>query len=125
MDIKPRLREFEQEYWQILATATGELAIAEPDAEVIVAEIVESVGRIETQSEIPAEVRQVFLELRDKLNQPGTPAAQKMKWALSAMPPFVQVSGEGDLNLDQFTNTYFPTFRQWAGVWAKTLAKKF
>jgi hypothetical protein len=130
LEIKPKIRDYEVEYWQILAheSAAETIAetIAEPEAEVIVAEIVESVGRLEAQqndsAEISAEMMQVLLELRDKLNQPTqpkTPAAIKVKWALSAMPPFVSLATEGELDLENFWRTNFPTFRKWSKVLTK------
>ena len=88
-DLKAEIKPFEIEYWQILAQESEGEAIAEPEAEVIVAEIVESVDRIAVQQNYPAEIMPILLELRDKLNQPETPAAIKVKWVLSAIPPFV------------------------------------
>ncbi|KAM3115020.1 hypothetical protein [Phormidesmis sp. 146-33] len=119
LKIKPKIREYEQEYWQILAKSAPEV-IADPDAEVIVAEIVESVGRLEAQQDSPTEIMQILLGLRDKLNRPETSAAIKVKWALSAIPPFVSLATEGELDLEKFLQTNFPTFRRWS----KELAKK-
>lgn len=122
LETKPKIREYEQEYWQILAneTASATTTIAEPEAEIIVAEIVESVARLEGQQAYPAEIMQVLLELRDKLNQPQDSAAIKVKWVLSAIPPFVGLATEGELDLEKFWQTNFPTFRKWS----KALAKK-
>jgi hypothetical protein len=120
LEIKPKLREYEQEYWQILANQSTEAPIAEPEAEVIVAEIVESVDRLEVQQVCPAEMMGILLELRDKLKQPQPSATVKVKWAFSAMPPFVTLATEGDLDLEKFWQTNFPTFRKWS----KALAKK-
>ena len=119
LEIKPKIREYEQEYWKILAKSETE-AIAEPDDEAIVAEIVESVDRMEVQQDYPAEIMPILLELRDELNRPETPAAIKVKWVLSAIPPFVGLATEGELDLEKFWQTNFPTFRKWS----KALAKK-
>ncbi len=43
LELRPQIRDFEQEYWQLLAAKANELAISEPEAKVIVAEIVEQV----------------------------------------------------------------------------------
>jgi len=117
--IKPKIREYEKEYWQILAKSEVD-KIDEPDAEVIVAEIVESVDRLAVQQNYPAEIMPILLELRDDLNRPGTSAAIKVKWVLSAIPPFVGLATEGELDLEKFWQTNFPTFRKWS----KELAKK-
>ncbi|PZV10680.1 MAG: hypothetical protein DCF22_16080 [Leptolyngbya sp.] len=121
LEIKPKIRDYEQEYWQILAENANQLNIPEPKAEVIVAELVESVGRLEVQQDYSAEMMQVLLELRDKLNQPQAPAAIKVKWALSAIPPFVSLATEGELDIEKFLQTNFPTFRNWSKVLAKKL----
>ena len=120
LKIKPKIREYEQEYWQILANESGVATIAEPDGEVIVAEIVESVDRMVVQQNYPAEIMPILLELRDKLNRPETSAAIKVKWVLSAIPPFVGLATEGELDLEKFWQTNFPTFRKWS----RELAKK-
>ena len=117
--IKPKIREYEKEYWQILAKSEVD-KIDEPDAEVIVAEIVESVDRLAVQQNYPAEIMPILLELRDDLNRPGTSAAIKVKWVLSMIPPFVGLATEGELDLEKFWQTNFPTFRKWS----KELAKK-
>jgi len=121
IDIKPKIRDYEQEYWQILAENANQLDIPEPKAEVIVAEIVESVGRLEVQQNYSAEIMQILVELRDKLNQPKTPAAIKVKWALSGIPPFVSLAAEGELDVEKFLQINFPTFRNWSKVLAKKL----
>ncbi|NJP12646.1 MAG: hypothetical protein HC866_26920 [Leptolyngbyaceae cyanobacterium RU_5_1] len=119
-DLKAEIKPFEIEYWQILANESDAESIAEPKADVIVAEIVESVDRLAVQQDYSAEIMQVLVELRDRLNQPQTPVAIKVKWVLSAIPPFVGLATEGELDLEKFWQTNFPTFRQWS----KALAKK-
>ena len=119
--LKAGIKPFEIEYWQILADESVVMPIAEPQAEVIVAEIVESVGRLEVQQDYSAEIMQVLVELRNKLNQPQTPAAIKVKWVLSAIPPFVSLATEGELDVEKFWQTNFPTFRNWSKVLAKKL----
>lgn len=120
-DLKAEMKPFEIEYWQILAQESAAVAIAEPEADIIVAEIVESVSRLEMQPGPAAEMLPILLELREKLNQPQTSAAIKVKWALSALPPFVTLAAEGELDLEKFLQTHFPTFRQWSKVLAKKL----
>jgi hypothetical protein len=111
-EIKPKIREYEREYRQILEAASARLEISEPDAEIIIAEIVEGVTQLEAQPINPdvAEVLQILREIRDKLNQPGTTAAAKLKGVISSIPPFVGVSYEAELDTENFFRKHFPTF---------------
>ncbi|MEG4117767.1 hypothetical protein QUA43_09870 [Microcoleus sp. N9_B4] len=119
-EIKPKIREYEKEYWQVLAQQTKTVEIPEPEAEIIVAEIVEEVGQIEVQRQYPDEVVQILQEIRDKLNQPGQTAAAKLKGVISSIPPFIGISYEAELDTENFFQRHFPTFQK--GV--KALAKK-
>lgn len=112
LEIKPKIRDYEQEYWQILAENINQLAILEPEAEVAIAEIVESVAQIEVQQTdaCSAEVLQILREIRDKMNQPGTTAAAKLKGVISSIPPFIGVSYEAELDTEAFFRKHFPTF---------------
>ncbi len=112
LEIKPKIRDYEQEYWQILAEEANQLAILEPEAEVAIAEIVETVARIEAQppDTYSAEMLQILREIRDKLNQPGTTAAAKLKGVISSIPPFIGVSYEAELDTENFFRKHFPTF---------------
>lgn len=120
-EIKPKIREYEQEYWQILANNTDQLTISEPEAEVAITEIVENLTQIETQppDTYSAEMLALLQEIRDKLNQPGTPAAAKLKGMISSIPPFIGVSYEAELDTDNFLLTHFPTFTRWIRGMAK------
>jgi hypothetical protein len=118
-EIKPEIREYEKEYWQVLAQQTQTEEIPEQEAESIVAEIVEGVGQIEVQRQYPDEVIQILQEIRDKLNQPGATAAAKLKGVISSIPPFVGISYEAELDTENIFQRHFPTFRKWAKVFAK------
>jgi hypothetical protein len=118
-EIKPKIREYEKEYWQVLAQQTKTVEIPEHDAEIIVAEIVEEVGQIEVQGEYSDEVLQILQEIRDKLNQPGATAAAKLKGVISSIPPFVGISIEGEFDTENFLQQHFPTFWKWSKVLAK------
>lgn len=122
LDIKPKLRQYEEEYWRILAEQSVGLEIAEPEAELVVAEIVEQVGQLEVCQDdaYTDEVVQILHEIRDKLNQPGTTAAAKLKGVISSIPPFIGVSYEAELDTENFWRTHCPTFTKWY----KALAKK-
>ena len=117
-EIKPEIREYEKEYWQVLAQQAKTEEIPEHEAQAIVAQIVEEVGQIELQRH-PDEVLQILQQIRDKLNQPGPTAAAKLKGVISSIPPFVGISYEAELDTENFLQQHFPTFREWAKVLAK------
>ena len=117
-EIKPKIREYQKEYWQVLAQQAKTVEIPEQEAEIIVAEIVNEVGQIELQRH-PDEVLQILQQIRDKLNQPGPTAAAKLKGVISSIPPFVGISYEAELDTENFLQQHFPTFRKWAKVLAK------
>jgi regulator of replication initiation timing len=115
--LKAEMRPFEEEYWRRVAQQAQELSIPEAEAEVAVAEIVEEVTQLEAYppANYPDALLQVLREIRDSLNQPSepeTPASAKLKSAISLMPPFVNVSYEGEIDLEKFFQTHFPTFRK-------------
>lgn len=110
--LKTQIHEFEVEYWQTLAQESNQLEIAEPEAEVAIAEIVENVTQIEAQppATYSAEMLQILREIRDKLNQPGTSATAKVKSVISSVPPFIGLSVETELDTEAFFRKNFPTF---------------
>lgn len=118
--LRKKIREQEEEYWQVLAQQAKTVEIPEQEAEIIVAEIVEEVGQIEVQGEYSDEVLQILQEIRDKLNQSGATAAAKVKWVISTNFPFVAISCEGEVDTEKLLKQRFPTFQKWA----KALAKK-
>lgn len=119
-DIKPKLREYETEYWQILAAESETVAIPEPEIEVVIAEIVEQTAQLQTSQKYPDEVLEWLQRIHAEVSKPGTPAAAKLKGTLSLMPPFVNLSYEAELDTENFLRTNFPTFTKWY----KKLAKK-
>jgi len=119
-DLKAEMRPFEEEYWQILAEQSGTEAIAEPEAEVIVAEIVEQTEKLQTSHQYPDEVLDYLKKIYDEVSKPGTPAAAKLKGAVSLLPPFVSLAYEAEIDTESFVRNHFPTFSRWA----KALAKK-
>lgn len=124
LEIKPKFQQYEQEYWQLLAARSTEAEIAtltEPKAEVVVAELVQEVDSLTTQPDrYSAEILYLLQQILDQLNAPDATAAAKLKGAISLMPPFVNLTYEGEIDTENFLRTHFPTFRQWA----KALAKK-
>jgi hypothetical protein len=117
--IKPKIREYEKEYLQVLAQQTKIVEIPEQEAEGIVAEIVEEFGQIEVQGQYSDEVLQILQEIRDKVNQPGATAAAKLKAVMSSIPPFIGISYEAELDTENLFQRLFPTFRKLIKVLAK------
>lgn len=111
-EIQPKIRAYEQEYQQILAAAAEQLELSEPDAEVIIGEIVQGVTQLEAQPQVSysAELLQTLQEIRDHLKKPGSSASAKVKSVISTVPPFIGVTYEGELNLEKFFQQNFPTF---------------
>jgi hypothetical protein len=120
--LREEMQPLEQEYWQIVAQRAGEIEVTEPEAEVIVAEIVEYYPQIQG-SENP-EVLALLQKIYEKVNQPGATAAGKLKGSLSLMPPFVGVTYEAELDTENTLRKYFPTFSSWVSNGVKKLAKK-
>jgi hypothetical protein len=106
------IQPLETEHRQILAAVSEQLEISDPDAEVIIGEIVTGVTQIEAQppDTYSAEMLQLLQEIRDKLNQPGTTAAAKLKGVISSIPPFIGISYEVELDTENVFRKYFPTF---------------
>lgn len=119
-DLKAEMQPFEIEYWQILADESETTIISEPAPEVVVAEIVEQVGQLQTSQQYSDEVLEWLQKIYTEVSKPGAPAAAKLKGALSLMPPFVNLSYEAELDTENFVRKHFPTFTKWA----KALAKK-
>lgn len=117
--IKPKIREYEKEYLQVLAQQTKTVEIPEHEAEIFVAEIVEEVGQIEVQGQYADEVLQILQEIRHKVNQPGATAAAKLKAVMSSIPPFIGISYEAELDTENLFQRLFPTFRKLIKVLAK------
>jgi hypothetical protein len=117
--LRKKIREQEEEYWQVIAQQTKTEEIPEHEAEIIVAEIVEEVGQIEVQGQYSDEVLQILQQIRDRLNQPGPTAAAKLKGVISSIPPFVGISYEAELDTENFLQQHFPTFRKLIKVLAK------
>lgn len=110
-DVKLPIKNFEQEYWQILSRQSESIDIPEQEAEVVIAEIVKEVNSIElSKPSYSNEMMILLMEIRDRFNQPGTTAAAKLKGVISSFPPFVGLSYEAELDTENFSRKHFPTF---------------
>jgi hypothetical protein len=106
--LKP-IRDYEQEYWQIVANQSNLVEIPEDEAKVVVAEFVEGVGQLRGEN---AEVIEYLQKILAKVEEPGPTAAAKLKAVVSSIPPFVGISYEAELDTENFLNRHFPTFMQ-------------
>jgi len=120
VEIKPKIQEYEQEYWQLLAGRSQAVEIQEPEAEVVIAEIVEQTGQLQANPQYSDEVMAWLQKIYAEVSKPGAPAAAKLKGVLSLMPPFFNITYEGEFDTEDFLRTHFPTFTKWS----KALAKK-
>jgi hypothetical protein len=119
-DLKAEMQPFEIEYWQILADESATVADLSPAPEVVVAEILEQTGQLQTSQQYPDEVLEWLQKIHAEVSKSEEPAAAKLKGVLSLVPPFVNVSYEAELDTELFWQRHFPTFRKWS----KALAKK-
>ena len=96
--VLPELRKYEGEYWGLLAQEARFCAVEEVDARNVIVEVVREVQLIENKpnANYPDELIQLLLEIRDKLNEPGQPAAAKAKLALPLVPGILSYEVELD-----------------------------
>ena len=107
LEILKPIRDYEQEYWQIVANQSNLVEIPEAEAEVVIAEFVEGVGQLQGEN---AKIVEYLQKILAKVEEPGPTAAAKLKTVISAIPPFVGISYEAELDTENFLNRYFPTF---------------
>ena len=107
-----KIEPLEAEHRDILKRASEQLQISEPDAEAVLAEIVEGVTELETQPLNPefGEMLEILRELRDKAKEPGKSAALKVKGMISPLPPFIGIAIEPEIDTEAFWQRNFPTF---------------
>ncbi len=110
-EIQPRIKQYEAEYMQVLHQESETLVFAETDALAVIDVVIKEVSRIEgTYNIYPDELLRQVREIRKKLDQPGTPAALKIKPVLSLLPPGIGLSIEGELDTKAFLQRNFPAF---------------
>jgi phage anti-repressor protein len=97
-EVLPELRQCEAEYWKILAQEARSCVVAEVDASHAIVDVVREVELIENQSSTnyPDKLMRLLLEIREKLNEPGQPAAAKAKLALPLVPGILSYEVELD-----------------------------
>jgi len=114
-ELRRKIRNFEQQKWDLLAEIAKGEAIADNEAQIIIAEIVAEEGAIAANppDDASAEVLELLVKILGKLNEPDKPAAAKLKGAISMLPPFVSLTYEAELDTENTVRKYFPTFGRW------------
>ena len=113
-DLREQIRDLERDQWQLISQMTGDLAIGNEEAELIVAELVTEVESVKQQpDQFSPEILGLLQQILAKLNAPNTPAAAKLKAAISTLPPFVSLTYEAELDTESTFRTYFPTFNRY------------
>ena len=112
--MRKEMRPVEQEYWDLLSKAAQTEPIVETDAEKAIVEVIQAIDVLESRpvDDRSEAMMQMLREIRDKLNEPGNPAAAKLKGMISMLPPFVSLSYEAELDTEQFFSKYFPTAKR-------------
>jgi septal ring factor EnvC (AmiA/AmiB activator) len=122
-ELRKKIRNFEQEKWELIAQITSNSDIANDEAEAVVAELVAEGEAIATNPPDDALVLELLQKILGKLNEPDKPAAAKLKGAISALPPFVSLTYEAELDTENTVRKYFPTFSTWTKNLASRLKK--
>lgn len=114
-DLREQIRDLERDQWQLIGQMTGDLAISNEEAEPIVAELVTEVEFVKQQQpeQLSSEILDLLQKILAKLNAPNTPAAAKLKAAISTLPPFVSLTYEAELDTESTFRNYFPTFNRY------------
>ena len=118
-ELKLEMKPFEEEYWQILAERSIQEEISEPEAKVVVSELISKVGELKTSDKYPDEVLQMLQRIHLEVSKPGVTAAAKLKGALSMFPPFISLGYEAEIDTESFFRTHLPTFTKWYKAFAK------
>lgn len=95
----PELRQYEAEYWSLLAQEARFCEVPEEDASNAIVEVVREVELIETNSSathLDNKVIQLLQEILDKLKEPKTPASAKAKVVLPLLPGILSYEMELD-----------------------------
>ncbi|MBD2099721.1 hypothetical protein [Leptolyngbya sp. FACHB-261] len=112
-EILPSIRKHEVEYGELLAKESEAFLISEPDAETAIIQVTQAVEHLESSplDKYPDEMRQLLMDIREKLEDPGKTAAAKLKVAL----PVIPLIASYEMELD----TEASIVRVWRGI--KTL----
>ena len=99
-EILPMIRKYEREYWNILAKEAPSCEVIEKEAHNAIVEVVPEVKQIQSQpNQYPDELMDKLNVILDKLNEPQTPAAAKLRAALPLIPLIMSYEVELDTEI--------------------------
>ena len=91
------VRVYETEYWENIAQQTNFYNLKELDASKAIVQVQAEVVRvIESHPNVNNELMSLLQQILAKLNEPATPAAGKVKWAVPIIPGIVSYEVEID-----------------------------
>lgn len=99
--IRKTIRDSQTEYWELLAQEAYTCKLAEVDVSDAIVEVGPKAERIVKQSstKYPDDLMQKLQEILDKLNEPQTPAAAKLRAALPLIPGIMSYELELDTEI--------------------------
>ncbi|NQE34344.1 hypothetical protein [Microcoleus asticus] len=98
--ILPAIRRHEVEYWSLLEDEARDCQVDEVAASNAIFKVVEEVKLIQSQpNQYPDEFMQKLQKILDKVNEPQTPAAGKLKAALPLIPGIMSYELELDTEI--------------------------
>ena len=117
---RKQMKPLEEEYWQLLTTRSNQTQIVESEAEIVIAEIVEQTAQLQASGQYSEEIVEMLKKIYAEVSKPSSPAASKLKGAVSLIPPFISLGYEAEIDTGNIFRTRFPTFTRWC----KSLVKK-
>jgi hypothetical protein len=120
-DLCSRIKKLERDRSEILQQRLPHFDLSDAEAEPIVAEWVEKASQLATNppADVPAEIFAQVQAVAQQAAEPGQSAAIKVKGMISALPPFLSVGVEAELDVAEFWQRNFPTFYKWKMALAK------
>lgn len=110
-DIRPRIRQYEEEYFVVLQQESPNVTFVEADARAVIDVLSQEIVRVQRQPDgYTAEILELLQRIEAKLNEPGVTADAKLKATLSMFPPFIGLSYDAQLDTENFCRKYLPTF---------------
>jgi hypothetical protein len=111
--ILPIIREYEEEYFTLVATLSSDCIFEQDDIESALESISCEVSRVnQNLAKYPPELVAILAKIEAKLSEPSVAADAKLKATISLLPPFIGLSYDAQLDTENFCRKYFPTFRK-------------
>lgn len=96
--IRKAIRDYEAEYWEVLAQEARNCAVEEVEAQKAIVEVVHEIEIMENNPDAnyPAQLLNLLQQIRDNLNKPETPVEGKVKLVLNLLPGVITYEVELD-----------------------------